>query len=65
MTFEQLRDAYVAGDLAPGDLKGAVTQRINELLEPVRQHFETDPYAKELLSTIKRWQEEAKAAAKQ
>lgn len=38
-TFEELREAYVKGDLVPGDLKPAVTVRINELLEPVRRHF--------------------------
>lgn len=53
--FEELKTAFQAGDLAPADLKSAVTERVNELLEPVRTHFETDPYAKKLLATIKRW----------
>ena len=48
--FEKLRGAYVAGELAPGDLKNAVTDRLNDLLEPVRSHFERDPYARKLLA---------------
>lgn len=27
----------------PNDLKPAVAKVINELIEPVRRHFETDP----------------------
>lgn len=40
------------------DLKTAVADYINQLLQPVRDHFEKDPYAKKLLETIKRWQKE-------
>lgn len=49
---------YVSGVLHPGDLKPAVAKAINKLLQPVRDHFNNDPYAKNLLATIKRWQAE-------
>jgi len=44
-------------------LKNAVSAAINDLLQPVRDHFENDPYARKLLTQIKKWQAEALAAA--
>lgn len=44
---------YKSGKIHPGDLKPAVTQAINSILEPVRKHFETDPEAKKLLQQVK------------
>jgi tyrosyl-tRNA synthetase len=34
------------------DLKNAVTSKINELLEPVRKHFEKNAKARELLEIV-------------
>ncbi len=50
----------------PGDLKPAVAKTINELIEPVRKHFQTDPKAKALLKKIQAYNKEAaeKAALK-
>lgn len=56
--FKELEVDYLAGNLHPVDLKIAVAGYINQLLQPVRDHFEKDPYAKKLLDTIKKWQEE-------
>ncbi|KRW99149.1 hypothetical protein PPERSA_07392 [Pseudocohnilembus persalinus] len=55
-TYEKLRDQYVEGQIHPVDLKKSVAKAINELLEPVRQHFENDPEAKQLLATIRSFQ---------
>jgi tyrosyl-tRNA synthetase len=41
--------------LHPDDLKHAVAEGLNTLLQPVRDHFEKDPYAKKLLENIKKW----------
>jgi len=41
-----------------------VTKALNDLLQPVRDHFENDPYARDLLNKIKQWQAEAAQAAK-
>ena len=54
-TYEELKADFMSGELHPGDLKPAVATAINDLLQPVRNHFENDPYAKKLLETIKRW----------
>eukprot|EP00340_Litonotus_pictus_P002966 CAMPEP_0170515716 /NCGR_PEP_ID=MMETSP0209-20121228/2114_1 /TAXON_ID=665100 ORGANISM="Litonotus pictus, Strain P1" /NCGR_SAMPLE_ID=MMETSP0209 /ASSEMBLY_ACC=CAM_ASM_000301 /LENGTH=264 /DNA_ID=CAMNT_0010800323 /DNA_START=311 /DNA_END=1105 /DNA_ORIENTATION=+ len=50
---EELGKDYVDGKIHFGDLKMSVAAHINELLEPVRRHFEEDPYAKKLLELVK------------
>lgn len=54
-----LRD-YEADKIWPADLKNALTNGLNSLLEPVRRHFQNNTEAKQLLATIKRYQEEIK-----
>ena len=54
--YKELEADFVAGELHPVDLKTNVAEAINRLLQPVRDHFEKDPYAKKLLDTIKLWQ---------
>jgi len=51
--FEDLVVDYKAEKLHPGDLKPALSKAINELIEPVRKHFETNPKAKALLEQVK------------
>ena len=60
-SYAQLEADYLSGALHPGDLKPAVAKAINSLLQPVRDHFANDPYARNLLETIKRWQAELTA----
>jgi hypothetical protein len=43
------RKVFVEGKLNRCDLKPAVAKVINELIEPVRKHFETNQEAKNLL----------------
>lgn len=54
--YADLERDYVEGLLHPVDLKNNVTDAINRLLQPVRDHFNKDPYARKLLETIKQWQ---------
>lgn len=42
-----------------------MAKAINELIEPVRRHFETNPMAKALLRTIEGYKKEAAEKAKQ
>lgn len=37
----------------PSDLKPAVADAINKILQPVRDHFEKDERAKDLLKKVK------------
>lgn len=50
---------FEEGLLHPADLKPAVSKVINELIDPVRKHFETDPQAKALINKIKSFKKEA------
>lgn len=54
-SYEELEEDFKSGFLHPSDLKPSCAQAINRLLQPVRDHFANDPYARNLLETIKRW----------
>lgn len=45
-SYEELEFAFKEEKLHPGDLKPAVTRILNELIEPVRKHFESNIEAK-------------------
>ena len=45
-SYEELQADFTEGSLHPGDLKPAVAEGINKLLQPVRDHFKNDAYAK-------------------
>jgi len=49
----KLKEDYTSGALHPSDLKPALAEAINKILQPVRAHFENDPHAKELLKKVK------------
>jgi len=53
-SFEELVEDYKGEKLHPADLKPALSKAINELIAPVRKHFETDPKTKDLLKKSKR-----------
>mmetsp|Transcript_17041 Transcript_17041/g.43509 ORF Transcript_17041/g.43509 Transcript_17041/m.43509 type:complete len:360 (+) Transcript_17041:58-1137(+) len=54
-SYEEMAADYSSQALHPGDLKPALTAALNEILQPVRDHFNNDPKAKELLEKVKRW----------
>lgn len=56
--YEDLEKDYGEQKLHPGDLKPAVVKYINMLLEPVRQHFKKNEYAKGLLEKVIQYREE-------
>ncbi len=51
--MEELIADYTSGALHPGDLKPSLSRALNLILAPVREHFEKDPTAKELLKQVK------------
>lgn len=57
-TYEEIEEAYKKGgdSLHPMDLKNAVAGYIDELIRPVREHFENDARAKELLEKVRSFQ---------
>ena len=54
VAYETLEADYLSGKVHPGDLKAAVTESLNRILEPVRAHFaQGEP--KILLEKIKKF----------
>lgn len=51
--YEEVQADFTSKVLHPCDLKSAVAEGINLLLEPVRRHFATDPYANDLLMKVR------------
>lgn len=54
--YAELETAFKSKELYPLDLKNAVTEYINELLTPVREHFKNNKEAKELLEKVSSYQ---------
>lgn len=54
-SYKDLRSDYEAGSLHPGDLKEGLKRSLNNILDPVRKHFETDSQAKDLLKKVKQY----------
>lgn len=55
-SYEELEKAYVEKSLYPLDLKNAVVEYLNELIRPVREHFEQNTEAKALLEKVQSYQ---------
>jgi len=53
-SYEELEKDFQNGKLNPPDLKPAVIKYLNELLDPIRNHFDRDEKAKELASYVQK-----------
>jgi len=51
--YEELEKLYREGKIHPLDLKNAVSNYLNEVIKPIREHFEKDKKAKELFEIVK------------
>ena len=51
-SFADLENIYGKGELHPMDLKNTVANYTNKLIAPVREHFEKNVKAKELLEQV-------------
>lgn len=51
-SYDELANGFAKGDIHPMDLKTAVSERINEIIAPVREHFEKNEKARNILSTV-------------
>jgi len=55
-SYEELETMYKKGDIHPLDLKKTTATYINEMLEPVREHFEKEKNAKKLKELVESYQ---------
>jgi tyrosyl-tRNA synthetase len=51
--YEQLEKTYREGELHPADLKKETIEVLDEILKPIREHFEKNKKAKELYELVK------------
>eukprot|EP01053_Blabericola_migrator_P005900 Blabericola_migrator_1__5899@NODE_2987_length_2139_cov_171_028475_g1868_i0_p1_GENE_NODE_2987_length_2139_cov_171_028475_g1868_i0NODE_2987_length_2139_cov_171_028475_g1868_i0_p1_ORF_typecomplete_len254_score56_95tRNAsynt_1b/PF00579_25/5_9e51_NODE_2987_length_2139_cov_171_028475_g1868_i012211982 len=52
-SMEAVKEAFTSGALHPADLKVGLAEALNQLIQPVRDHFVNDPEAKKLLAEIR------------
>jgi tyrosyl-tRNA synthetase len=55
-SYQELEQAFAAKELFPLDLKNAVTDYLDRLVEPVRRHFAENEEARNLLAEIQQFQ---------
>ncbi len=53
-SYKELEAAYENGSLSPVDLKNTVVKYLDQLLKPVRDHFEKNPEAKKLSDFVQK-----------
>jgi len=54
--YQELRHAYINGEIHPVDLKTCVVNELEKLIKPVREHFEKNKQARELYTKVKNFQ---------
>jgi tyrosyl-tRNA synthetase len=52
-SYEELARAYETGTLHPADLKSGVAGALEQVVRPIREHFEKDPSARRLYLAVK------------
>jgi len=57
--FDSVRAAFVEGRISEEELKRGLVTSLNQLLEPVRNHFSQDARAKELLEQVRTYKKES------
>jgi len=55
-SYESLENYFSKNKIHPADLKNTCAKYINNFLEPIREHFETDKKAKKLLGQVNSFQ---------
>ena len=55
--FADLEEDFKKEELYPKDLKDNLARYLNEILEPVRKHFQNNPGARTLFAQVSHWQE--------
>jgi len=53
-SYKELEDTFRQGKLHPVDLKNAVAMYLDQMIEPIREHFEKDRKAKKLYEFVKK-----------
>ena len=60
--FVTVKQAFLQASLSPDDLKTGLIHALNQLLEPVRQHFTHNERAKDLLAKVQQYKKETSSS---
>lgn len=63
--FDSVKAAFLSKEISEQELKAGLINALNELLEPVRSHFNGDPHAKSLLAQVQQFKKEAASTTKE
>jgi tyrosyl-tRNA synthetase len=55
-SYDELENSFVKKEIHPSDLKNTVGIYIDEIIKPIREHFENDKNANELLNKVKSYE---------
>ena len=55
-SYGELRDKFAAKEIHPLDLKNSIADYIDQLIEPVREHFKKNAKARKLVEEIKKFE---------
>jgi tyrosyl-tRNA synthetase len=58
-SFQSVKDAFLNGTISESELKLALINKINVLLDPVRHHFSNDANAKHLFQQVQQFKKES------
>eukprot|EP00516_Mucochytrium_quahogii_P006577 CAMPEP_0203754360 /NCGR_PEP_ID=MMETSP0098-20131031/7959_1 /ASSEMBLY_ACC=CAM_ASM_000208 /TAXON_ID=96639 /ORGANISM=" , Strain NY0313808BC1" /LENGTH=736 /DNA_ID=CAMNT_0050645319 /DNA_START=214 /DNA_END=2420 /DNA_ORIENTATION=- len=57
-SFQPVKDAFLSGEISETELKTGLADCVNVLMQPVRDHFATDPHARKVLELVKQYKRE-------
>ena len=52
-SYEELKKRFRQGKIHPLDLKNGIAEAVDELIQPIRRHFEKNKKARELFKLVK------------
>ncbi|GBG30859.1 Tyrosine--tRNA ligase 2, cytoplasmic [Hondaea fermentalgiana] len=58
-TFAAVKEAFLGGSLSEDDMKKSIADCVNRLMQPVRDHFETNDHAREILALVRQYKRES------
>ena len=53
-SYQELEKLYRNGDIHPLDLKNSTAEALDEIIKPIREHFEKNKKARELYEMVKK-----------
>ncbi|MBS7248096.1 MAG: tyrosine--tRNA ligase [Candidatus Jordarchaeales archaeon] len=52
-SYSELKESYVKGEIHPLDLKEAAARYLDDIIDPIRRHFEEDKRAREIYEKVR------------